>query len=97
MYVLVKRSCDKAAEQNFSTEIFKVTKVIKRSPRVVYELEDLNGRSFDGQFYREELTPLRVTDRTLYQVHKIVWKSVRRHIRKSLVRWKGYGKELALG
>ena len=28
----------KAAEQNFSTEIFRVTKVIDRRPRAVYEL-----------------------------------------------------------
>jgi len=43
----------KAAEQNFSTEIFRVTKVTDRRPRVVYELEDLNGEPIDGQFYRE--------------------------------------------
>jgi hypothetical protein len=44
----------KVAEQNFSTERFEVAKVIKRSPRVVYELKDLNGTSIDGQFHREE-------------------------------------------
>jgi allophanate hydrolase subunit 2 len=38
----------KAAEQNFSSEIFKVTKVIERSPRVVYEIEDINGTTIDG-------------------------------------------------
>ena len=31
----------KSAEQNFSTEIFRIVKVITRSPRPVYELEDL--------------------------------------------------------
>jgi len=46
-----------AAEQNFSTEIFKVAKVICRRPLAVYELEDLNGTPNDGQFHREELTP----------------------------------------
>ena len=30
----------KAAEHNFSTEIFRFFKVILRRPRVVYELED---------------------------------------------------------
>jgi len=39
----------KAAEQNFSTEIFRVAKVIDRRPRVVYELEDLNGTPIEGQ------------------------------------------------
>ena len=46
----------KAAEHNFSTEIFRVAKIIDRRPRDVYELEDLNGTSIDGQFYREEMT-----------------------------------------
>jgi dTDP-glucose pyrophosphorylase len=86
MCVLVKRRCDKAAEQNFSTEIFEVAKVIKKSPRVVYELEDINGTSIDGEAYREQLTALRVTDMTVYQVHKILGKRVRRGIRKYLVR-----------
>jgi len=32
----------KSAEQNFSTEIFRIAKVIERRPRPLYELEDLN-------------------------------------------------------
>jgi len=52
----------KAAEYNFSTEIFRIVKVIKGRPRVVYELEDLNGTAMDGKFYSEELTPVRITD-----------------------------------
>jgi hypothetical protein len=83
----------KAAEQTFSTEIFKVTKVIERSPRVVYELEDLNGATIDGQFYREELTPVRVSDATVYQIDKILRKRVRRGISEYLVRWRGYGRD----
>jgi len=54
----------KAAEHNFSTEIFLIVKVIHRWPRVVYELEDLNGTPIDGQFYCEELTPVRITSQT---------------------------------
>jgi len=32
----------KSGEQTFSTEIFRITKIIERRPRPVYELEDLN-------------------------------------------------------
>ena len=32
----------KASEQNFGTEIFRISKIIYRTPRPVYELEDLN-------------------------------------------------------
>jgi hypothetical protein len=79
----------KAAEQTFSTVILKVAKVIERSPRVVYELEDLNGTTIDGQFYRQEFTPVRVSDRTVYQIDKIL----RHGIREYLVRWRGYGRD----
>jgi hypothetical protein len=80
----------KALEHNFSTEIFRIVKVIHRQPRVVYELEDLNGTPIDGQFYQEELTPLRITSRTTYKIDKIMDKRVRRGIREVLVRWQDY-------
>jgi len=50
-------------EQNFSTEIFRIAKITERMPRPVFELEDLNRTPIDGQFYQEELTPVRVTKR----------------------------------
>ena len=51
----------KSAEQNFSTEIFHIIKLIRSIPRPVYELEVLNKQLIDGQFYEEVLTPLRIT------------------------------------
>ena len=50
----------KGAEENFSREIFRINKVIKRTTRSVYELEDLNKTPIVGQFYQEELTPVRI-------------------------------------
>ena len=47
----------KAAENKFSTEIFRIFKVIDRRPRAVYELGDINGRPLDELFYQEELLP----------------------------------------
>jgi hypothetical protein len=57
----------------------------------VYELEDLNRKVIDGQFYNEELTPVRITKRTTFKIDKILSTRVRRGIREYLVRWKGYG------
>ena len=37
----------KAAEHNFFTVKFRNVKLIHRRPRVVYELEDLNGTPID--------------------------------------------------
>ena len=40
----------KSAEQNYTTEIFHIIKVIHRTPRPVYKLEDLNKTQIYGQF-----------------------------------------------
>jgi len=83
----------KGAEQNFSTEIFRV-KVIQRRPRPFYELEDLNLTPIDGQFYQKELTPVRVTKSTVYKIDKILDERVRRGILEYLVRWRGYSRDI---
>ena len=82
-----------SSEQNFRTEIFPVANVIERRPRAVYELEDLNSTRIDGQFYREDLIPIRIIDRTVYKIDKILYQGVRRGIREYIVRWRGYSQD----
>ena len=36
-------------EQNYTTEKFRISKVVRRVPRPVYELQDLLGKHTDGQ------------------------------------------------
>ena len=74
----------KDGEQIFYTEIFRITKVIQRRPRPVYDLEDLNKTPIEGQFYAEELTPLRISKQTTYKIDKILDKRVRRGIKEYL-------------
>ena len=45
----------KGSEQNYTDEIFRIVKVIRKSPRPVYELEDLNRTLIEVQFYGEKL------------------------------------------
>jgi hypothetical protein len=85
-----KYKFDKSSTQYYSTEIFKIIKVISRKPRPVYELEDLNKTPIDGQFYQEELVPLRISKRTVYKIDKIVSRRVRKGISDVLVHWRGY-------
>jgi len=80
----------KGGEQNYITKIFKVRKVVHRTPRPVFELKDLRGREIEGQFYTEELVPVRITKQTTYKIDKILDKRVRRGIPEYLVRWKEY-------
>ena len=53
-----------SAEENYTSEVFRVFKVIHWTPRPIYEREDLNKTPNVGQFYHEELTPVRITTRT---------------------------------
>jgi len=85
-----KMNFAKASEQNFSTEIFRISKIIYRTPRPAYELEDLNKTPIDGLFYGEEFTPVRISKRTVYQIHKILRQRRRRGILDYLVSWRGY-------
>jgi len=71
----------KGGEQNYTTQIFQIIKVIRKTPRPVYEIEDLNGRVIDGQFYSEELTGLHITKRTRFKIDKILAMRVRHGVR----------------
>ena len=83
----------KGAEQNYTTEIFTINKVIRRTPRPVYELEDLNKTPIEGQFYGEELSPVRISDRTTYKIDKVLKTRSRRGVKEFLVRWRGYSSD----
>ena len=83
----------KGSEQNYTDEIFRIVKVIRMTPRPVYKLEDLNGTLIEGQFYVEELIPVRVTKRSVYKIDKILDKRYRNGILEYLVQWKVYRKD----
>ena len=88
-----KLKCAKNGEQNYTTEIFRIHKIVRKIPRPVCELQDLLGKHIDGQFYAEELSPVHVTKRTTYSIDKILRKRVRRGILEYLVRWRGYNSD----
>jgi len=47
----------KGGEQNYTTEIFKLRKVVHRSPRPVFELEDLRGQGSKTSFTAKSWFP----------------------------------------
>ena len=56
----------------------------------MFELEDLRGEQIEGQFYSEELVPVRISKQTTYKIDKILKKRVRGGILEYLVGWRGY-------
>lgn len=57
----------KGGEHNYTTKVFRINNVY-RTPRSVYELEDLRGQQIDGKIDAEELKTLRLTKRTTYKI-----------------------------
>ena len=43
---------------------FELTRILENT-QAVYELEDLNKTPIEGQFYQEELTPVRITKQSI--------------------------------
>jgi len=80
----------KGYEQTFSTEIFKVVKVITCVPQPVYELSDLQDRSIEGRFYSFELCKVTVSPETAFKIDKIVRTRNKNGIKQHFVKWKGY-------
>jgi hypothetical protein len=80
----------KRYEQMFSTEMFRVVKVIQRMAQLVYELTDLQNRPIEGKFYNYELVNVTVPLETEFQIDKIVRTRNKGGIRQHVVKWKGY-------
>lgn len=80
----------KGFDKNYSTEVFRVARVIRKYPQPVYELVDLNDTPIDGRFYNEELTPVTISSRTEYKIDRVLSKRRKAGRLEYLVRWKGY-------
>jgi hypothetical protein len=50
----------------------------------------MNGTLIEGQFYGEELSPVRITKLSVYKINKILDKRYRNGILEYLVHWKRY-------
>jgi hypothetical protein len=79
----------KGYEQTFSTDVFRVVKVITRVPQPVYELSDLQDHHIEGQFYNYELGKVTVSPETQSQIDKIL-RTLNKLGIKHLVIWKRY-------
>ncbi len=83
---------DKGFLPNWSDEIFKVVRNVKRRPQI-YNLEDENGEKIEGAFYKPEIQKVEYNKNTIFRIDKIVSRRKRRGIREVLVEWKGHSKK----
>lgn len=64
-----KQIFDKGYNPNWSTEIFRIAKVIDKTDPITYLLEDYKGQPIAGCFYKEELQKTKYPD--VYLVEKV--------------------------
>ena len=84
----VKKSVfDKGYEKNWSREIFKIVKVLRRE-RVVYVLVDLADEPVIGTFYQLELQKVSLPDE--YKIQQVLRTRGKGDKRMLLVKWAGY-------
>jgi hypothetical protein len=84
-----KHKLQKGYDANWSYEVFKITKVIKREP-VVYKLVDWEGEPVTGVFYESELQKVAVKDSQTYRIERIISSKGSGNNKKLLVKWLGY-------
>ena len=86
-----KRTFDKGYLPNWTTELFKITRVVQSSP-VTYKVKDLANEPIQGTFYAKELQ--RIKDDDLYDIDSVVDRRSRRLagkiVKEVKVHWSGY-------
>lgn len=82
-----KNKFSRGYEKNFTTEVFRITKVLKHLPITMYTVSDLNEQKILGNFYAEELS---VVKGDVFLVEKIVKRKKINNIKYVLVKWEGF-------
>lgn len=89
-----KRTFDKGYLPNWTTELFKVTKVNMTRP-TTFSIQDLAGEHIEGTFYDSEIQVIK--DDHIYEIESVLDRRTTRKGGKTLreikVHWKGYPKK----
>ena len=85
---LSKAKFDKGYIQNWSNEVFVISKIVLDQP-VVCKVKDDHGEDIDGSFYSQELMK---TKMDTFFVEKVLKTKIGKGLKMSLVKWKGYNK-----
>jgi len=84
-----KHQFKKGHENNWTHEVFKVTKIINRQP-VVYKLKDSAGEDITGVWYEHELQKVTIDDATEFRIEEILEVKGKGASKRMLVKWLGW-------
>ena len=77
-------------DQNWSEEIFRISKIDTKQNPVMYILKDLNDEIIQGKFYHEELQDIGDELPNVYRIEKIIRTKGTGKSKKYFVKWYGY-------
>ncbi len=89
----VKGIFEKGMENNFSFEVFKISKVLDTQP-ITYHITDYNGDVIEGSFYEQELLKTTVPD--YYEIEKIIETRKVGKKKQSFVKFVGWPKKFSM-
>lgn len=88
---IAKSFVDKGYTQNYTDEIFQISKAYRRQSLPTYELIDLNKESIDSFFYQQELVKVNKNiEEEEFEVERIIETRGTGKKKEYLVAWKGY-------
>ena len=82
-----KNLFEKGYDENWTEEVFTVTKVVLSRPPV-YKLKEYDGTEVQGTFYEQELQ--RVKRPSVFRIERILRRRGRGRRRQYFVKWRGY-------
>jgi hypothetical protein len=84
-----KHKFAKGYRPNWTFEMFKVKKVVRRNP-IVYIIEDLEGEEIKGLWYSEELQRVSSDESTTFRIEEILKTRGTGAKKQVFVKWQGY-------
>ncbi|XP_052768010.1 uncharacterized protein LOC128230882 [Mya arenaria] len=87
-----KQPFQRAYQEQYTTEVFKVSGRILKQAIPMYKLKDLKGDRIQGLFYTAELQKVNKDENSLWFIESILKKRKRNRRREYFVKWQGFPK-----
>lgn len=86
----MKAAFSKEYDEKWTGEVFTVMERSIRQTIPVYRVKDYDNEAIDGMFYENELQKVKVDDKTVYNIERVLRKRTRNKIPEVLVKWQGW-------
>ncbi|XP_052761971.1 uncharacterized protein LOC128204608 [Mya arenaria] len=87
-----KKPFQRAYQEQFTTEVFKVAVQLLKQGIPMYKLQDLKGDAIEGLFYTSELQKVNKDENSLWFIERTLKKRKRNNKLQYFVEWQGFPK-----